>query len=152
MITDDHDRWGGPRPGPGEVDPGRRRWVEDLVELHVLSEHGDLSATAAAGRWMASDREARRVWNEVERIRDHLRAPPQATSAPACSAHHLDRAAPGPPLGCAPPSSDQGSGLARRQRAGDLLGCGADEGHGLGTPARPGVPLREQQWHRTWAR
>jgi ferric-dicitrate binding protein FerR (iron transport regulator) len=44
--------------------------------LHVLSEHGDPSATAAAVRWMAGDSEARRVWDEVERIRDQLRAPP----------------------------------------------------------------------------
>jgi hypothetical protein len=47
MIADDHHRWGA---------RGRGRWVEDLVELHVLSEHGDPSATAAAVRWMAGDR------------------------------------------------------------------------------------------------
>jgi len=52
----------------------RAPWLDRLVDLHVLSEHGDLDATEAAGRWMRTDSEARRVWDEVQRSCDSLRA------------------------------------------------------------------------------
>lgn len=52
----------------------RAPWIDWLVDLHVLSEHGDPDAIAAAGRWM-SDPEARRVWNQVQDSCQSLRAP-----------------------------------------------------------------------------
>lgn len=53
------------------------RWRDELVELHVLAHHGDASATAAAGRWCATDIAARQTWDAVEHVcdlvRDHSR-------------------------------------------------------------------------------
>jgi hypothetical protein len=58
-----------------EPDP---QWIDRLVELHMLAEHGDLVAAATADRWIATDVDARRMWDDVERIRDQLRATPTA--------------------------------------------------------------------------
>jgi hypothetical protein len=56
------------------LEAGRAPWLDRLVDLHVLSEHGDREAADAAGQWMSSDPDARRVWDEVERSCGHLRA------------------------------------------------------------------------------
>jgi len=47
--------------------------LDRLVELHVLSEHGDATAAAEAARLIASDDEARRVWDTVEATCQRLR-------------------------------------------------------------------------------
>ncbi|GEL17354.1 hypothetical protein [Pseudonocardia asaccharolytica] len=57
-----------------QAQPG---WVDRLVELHVLAENGDTAAAAEAGIWIASDGEARRVWEDVARTCDQLRAAQQ---------------------------------------------------------------------------
>lgn len=41
-------------------------WVDQLVELHVLAEHGDTSAAQQAEAWVAEDSAARTVWESVE--------------------------------------------------------------------------------------
>jgi hypothetical protein len=48
--------------------------LDHLVELHVLSEHGDALAAAHAASWIARDDEARRVWETVEQTCRQLRA------------------------------------------------------------------------------
>jgi hypothetical protein len=40
-------------------------WKDRLVELHVLAEHGDAEALAAALQWMGWDARARAVWDAV---------------------------------------------------------------------------------------
>lgn len=45
----------------------RPAWLDRIVELHVLAAHGDTAAGATAAEWIASDHEARRVWDVVER-------------------------------------------------------------------------------------
>lgn len=50
------------------------RWLDRLVELHVLAEHGDPVSAEVADQWIASDVEAREVWLSVERVRDRVRA------------------------------------------------------------------------------
>ncbi len=64
------------------LESARAPWLDRLVELHVLAEHGDTAATETAGRWMSTDPEARRVWEEVQHSCDRLRGPGE-TSAPA---------------------------------------------------------------------
>ena len=54
------------------VDGPRTR--DRLVELHVLTEHGDAAAAAEAGEWLDDDPDARRVWNQVEARCHQLRA------------------------------------------------------------------------------
>ncbi|MFC5995786.1 hypothetical protein ACFQE5_16370 [Pseudonocardia hispaniensis] len=63
-------------PAGSESDSGQQQpeWVDRLVELHVLAENGDAAAAAEAGNWIASDDEARRVWEDVARTCDQLRA------------------------------------------------------------------------------
>jgi hypothetical protein len=58
-----------PRPG----DPGRLHWIDRLVELHVLADNGDSEAAAVAASWIAEDAEARRVWDDVQRVCDQVR-------------------------------------------------------------------------------
>jgi hypothetical protein len=41
-------------------------WRNQIVELHVLAEHGDVEAASAAQRWLATDGEARRLWDKVD--------------------------------------------------------------------------------------
>jgi hypothetical protein len=55
--------------------------LDRLVELHVLSEHGDAMAAAEAARLISVDAEARRVWDNVEATCQRLRgeAPAAAT-------------------------------------------------------------------------
>jgi hypothetical protein len=43
-------------------------WIDRLVELHVLAEHGDDVSAAAAEKWIAVDVEARQVWECVEDV------------------------------------------------------------------------------------
>lgn len=45
--------------------PAAEAWIDQLTSLHVLSAHGDLEADAQARDWIASDPEARRVWNTI---------------------------------------------------------------------------------------
>jgi hypothetical protein len=66
-----------PHPRPDETATSRQPgWVDRLVELHVLAENGDTAAAAEAGTWIGSDSEARRVWDDVARTCDQLRAQP----------------------------------------------------------------------------
>jgi ferric-dicitrate binding protein FerR (iron transport regulator) len=41
-------------------------WQDELVELHVLSQHGDTGAATTAQRWCAEDPLARQAWDAVE--------------------------------------------------------------------------------------
>jgi hypothetical protein len=53
--------------------PRRPQWIDRLVELHVLADNGDSDAAAAAASWIAEDTEARRVWQDVQRVCDQVR-------------------------------------------------------------------------------
>lgn len=54
-------------------EPLHPQWIDRLVELQVLAEHGDTAAAAAAAIWIAQDPQARRVWEGVERTCDQVR-------------------------------------------------------------------------------
>lgn len=56
-----------------------------LVELHVLAAHGDHDAARAARTWLATDVEARRDWDTVQRECEQIRAAadPPNRSAPS---------------------------------------------------------------------
>ncbi|AEA27116.1 hypothetical protein ACFQ34_14840 [Pseudonocardia benzenivorans] len=41
--------------------------LDDLVDLHVLAEHGDADAAESAQRWLDRDPDARKQWQDVER-------------------------------------------------------------------------------------
>lgn len=70
---------GNPQDPAGRSRPdGEPGWINRLVELHVLAEHGDPAAATEAQRWLATDADARRVWHEVERMRDELRGVDEA--------------------------------------------------------------------------
>ncbi|HEY2095676.1 MAG: hypothetical protein QOI50_3074 [Pseudonocardiales bacterium] len=56
-------------------------WYDELVQLHVLAESGDTVAAATAERWINSDADARKVWEDVERTCDRVRADALPTSA-----------------------------------------------------------------------
>lgn len=58
-------------PEPGN--PRRPQWIDRLVELHVLADNGDSEAAVAAASWIAEDSEARRVWEDVQRVCDQVR-------------------------------------------------------------------------------
>jgi hypothetical protein len=60
-------------PGPAPSNPKRPQWIDRLVELHVLADHGDSGAAAAAASWIIDDTEARRVWDGVQRVCDQVR-------------------------------------------------------------------------------
>lgn len=49
-------------------------WLDQLVDLHVLTVHGDQDAAAAATRWLDHDTQAREVWNQVETTCERVRA------------------------------------------------------------------------------
>jgi hypothetical protein len=57
----------------GRDEPLHPQWIDRLVELQVLAEHGDSAAAAAAAIWIAEDPQARRVWEDVERTCDQVR-------------------------------------------------------------------------------
>jgi hypothetical protein len=64
-------------PVPGEVrflsDGGSESgWIDRLVELHVLAEHGDDASARAAQNWLAEDLQARQVWGYIEHVRDQV--------------------------------------------------------------------------------
>jgi hypothetical protein len=59
---------------PGHGEAAVPQWIDRLVELHVLADHGDTAAAATAMRWMAEDGDARRVWEDVQRTCDQVRA------------------------------------------------------------------------------
>lgn len=46
-------------------------WRDRLVELHVLADHGDREAAAAA--WLSEDEDARRIWVTVQRTCEDIR-------------------------------------------------------------------------------
>ena len=48
-------------------------WRDRLVELHVLAEHGDGAAAAAAARWLDDDPAARSAWQTVAHACDAIR-------------------------------------------------------------------------------
>jgi hypothetical protein len=58
-----------PEPGPGT---GTAPWIDRLVELHVLAEHGDDASAATAAKWIAEDVHARQVWDHLGQVRDRL--------------------------------------------------------------------------------
>lgn len=47
-------------------------WIDRLVELHVLAEHGDDASAATAAKWIAEDVHARQVWDHLGQVRDRL--------------------------------------------------------------------------------
>jgi hypothetical protein len=49
-------------------------WRDQLVELHVLADHGDAEAAAAAAAWLAEDELARQAWDAVQRRCDAIRS------------------------------------------------------------------------------
>jgi hypothetical protein len=55
--------------------------LDRLVELHVLTEHGDTAAAAEAARLIAGDDAARRVWDTVESTCRRLREGPHAVAS-----------------------------------------------------------------------
>lgn len=67
---------------PDDRSPG---WQDRLVELRVLSEHGDLVAAHTAQRWLARDQDARRRWERVRADCDQVRAEIPAVRAPGVS-------------------------------------------------------------------
>ena len=78
-----HNPWDiDPLPELTALESVRAPWLDKLVDLHVLSEHGDTAATETAGQWLRTDPEARRVWDEVQHSCDRLRTSGGA-SAPA---------------------------------------------------------------------
>jgi hypothetical protein len=52
---------------PAATPSNDQGWVDRLVELHVLAEHGDTSAARQAEEWVARDPSARTLWESVER-------------------------------------------------------------------------------------
>lgn len=63
-----------PSDSPGQSDPV---WLDRLVDLHVLTVHGDLEAAATARRWLTRDSHARDVWQQVESTCAQIRAQQQ---------------------------------------------------------------------------
>jgi hypothetical protein len=61
------------RPQSVEQQWVEQQWIDRLVELHVLADNGDSRAAAAAASWIAEDTEARRVWEDVQRVCDQVR-------------------------------------------------------------------------------
>jgi hypothetical protein len=69
----DRDHTHLPNPSVELSDADRESdWLDHLVELHVLAEHGDASAAASAADWIAVDEQARQVWESLDRLRDQL--------------------------------------------------------------------------------
>ena len=64
------------------LEAARAPWLDRLVDLHVLAEHGDTAATETAGLWLNADPEARRVWDEVQHRCDRLRDGGEARATP----------------------------------------------------------------------
>jgi hypothetical protein len=65
-----------PLPEMLAAERARPAWLDELVSLHVLAEHGDQAAAAKARRWIATDVHARQVWEGVEDLREELVEPP----------------------------------------------------------------------------
>lgn len=61
-------------PDPSALDPDSDvegtagSWVDRLVELRVLADHGDTAAAARAEQWISHDEAAGRMWRQM--IRD----------------------------------------------------------------------------------
>jgi hypothetical protein len=79
----------------GEHAGSHPEWLDHLVELHVLAEHGDASAAAAAQRWIAVDERARQVWESLNRTRDRVLSQSPSEVSPTV----LDPSAPGQAAG-----------------------------------------------------
>lgn len=75
-----------PRTPEGAWSASDRR--DQLVEWHVLASHGDHDAARAAQAWLATDIEARRDWDTVQRACEQVRA---ATGPPDSSTRSPDR-------------------------------------------------------------
>ena len=69
---------------PERDDPTRQpaRWRDQLVELHVLADHGDREAAAVAAAWIAEDELARQAWDTVQRRCDAIRTGERTRSDP----------------------------------------------------------------------
>lgn len=62
----------GMAPGDSRPEAATTPWIDQLVELHVLAEHGDEASAAAAARWIAEDVHAREVWDHLGQVRDRV--------------------------------------------------------------------------------
>jgi len=65
-----------PLPEVPAAERAQAAWLDELVSLHVLAEHGDEEAAATARAWLATDTDARQVWDGVEDLREQLVEPP----------------------------------------------------------------------------
>ena len=70
MQNVDHQRTRVAAERPQRIE---QRWIDRLVELHVLADNGDTEAAAAAASWIAEDTDARNVWEDVQRVCDQVR-------------------------------------------------------------------------------
>lgn len=72
----------GPATPADEGLPGTQPagWIDRLVELHILADHGCAASAEQARRWLATDDDARRTWDEVERVRNQIAADTDTTS------------------------------------------------------------------------
>ena len=59
-------------PGAPRPDAATTPWIDHLVELHVLAEHGDEVSAATAARWIAVDAHAREVWDHLGQVHDRV--------------------------------------------------------------------------------
>lgn len=58
-------------------------WLDQLVDLHVLAECGDTTASATAAQWIASDPAARTTWQQVEQDCAQVRTGTSENDRPA---------------------------------------------------------------------
>jgi hypothetical protein len=52
-------------------DDNSEQWIDRLVELRVLAEHGDTASARAAQRWIATDDRARHLWEHLALTSTH---------------------------------------------------------------------------------
>ena len=55
-----------PADGPA-IEGAVGSWVDRLVELRVLADHGDTDAAARAQQWIGDDEAAARMWWQITR-------------------------------------------------------------------------------------
>lgn len=55
----------------GVPDDRSEEWIDRLVELRVLAEHGDTASARAAQRWIATDERARHLWEHLALTSTH---------------------------------------------------------------------------------
>ena len=87
-----------PGMGRGVVDSDDPGWIDRLVELRVLAEHGDAASAAAAQQWIATDPTVRQMQESLQHFHDWLQSnPPTVTELPTHSGHPVAaRATTGP--------------------------------------------------------